>query len=132
MESVDNVMKELDDFEYFAGPKIIWNKTKVLKMKELDTTKYDIEFTEEPIKHLGVYVGKNYKYVSSMNWEGKVEKINNILKTWKMRRLTCYGKIIIIKCLIIPQLIYLGTAVSMPIHICKALHRTIWILNVKK
>ena len=45
-----------------------------MKMKELDTTKYDIEFTEEQIKHLGAYVGKNDKYVSSMNWEGKVEK----------------------------------------------------------
>ena len=42
MESVDNAMKKLDDFEYFAGPKINWNKTKVLKMKELYTTKYDI------------------------------------------------------------------------------------------
>ena len=61
-------------------------------MKELDTGNCDIEFTEEPIKYLGVYVGKNDKYVRNMNWEGKVEKVNNILKTWKMRRLTCYGK----------------------------------------
>ena len=51
-----------------------------------------------------------------------------------MRRLTCYGKIIIIKCLIIPQLVYLGTAVSMPSYICKALHRTIYtfIWNSKR
>ena len=59
-----------------------------------------------------------------MNWEGKVEKINNILKTWKMRQLTCYEKNMYIQCLIFPQLVYLGTAVSMPIRICKALHRT--------
>ena len=32
-------------------------------MKELDTNKYDIEFTEEPIKHFNVYVGKKDKYV---------------------------------------------------------------------
>ena len=81
----------------------------------------DIEFTEEPIKYLGVYVGKKFKELICMNWDKRIEKIHNILKTWKMRRLSCYGKIIIIKCLIVPQLVYVGTVIPIPKHICKNL-----------
>ena len=35
-----------------------------------------LHFTEDSIKCLGVYVGKCYKEVNNLNWEGKVGKTN--------------------------------------------------------
>ena len=126
LKSVDHVMNEIDRFGKIAGPKVNWNKTKMLKIMDINSGISEFDFTEEPVKFLGVFVGKNEEHVRRLNWEGKIEKVNNILKTWKMRRLTCYGKIIIIKCLIIPQIVYVATVVPMPEYICKGLHKTIY------
>ena len=126
IKSVNHVMKEIDSFGKIAGPKVNWNKTKMLKIMDFNLGISEFDFTEEPVKYLGIFVGKNEEHVRRLNWEGKIEKVNNILKTWKMRHLTCYGKIIIIKCLIVPQIVYVATVVPMPEYICKGLHKTIY------
>ena len=70
----------------------------------------NIEWTEEPIKYLGVVLTSNIDEFDKLNWSVKIEKkkkIKNVITLWKMRNLTFYGKIIIIKMLLISQFIYI-------------------------
>ena len=70
----------------------------------------------DPVKCLGIYVGKNYAEVEKRNWEGRIEKVENILNLWKMRNLTYFGKITVIKILIASQFVYVASAVPVPEH----------------
>ena len=54
------------------------------------------------------------------------EKIKNTLDLWKMRRLTFYGKVTIIKHLVTSQLVYTGTAVPVPLKIIKLVNRLVY------
>ena len=66
----------------------------------------NIEWTEEPIKYLGVVLTSNIDEFDKLNWSVKIENKNQkCYKTWKMRKLTFNGKIIIIKIVLISQLI---------------------------
>ena len=68
-----------------------------MKLYMNDDEVEDLYFTEDPIKYLGIYVCKNSVDVSNLNWESKVEKIKNTLHLWKSRKLTLYGKVVVIK-----------------------------------
>ena len=65
-----------------------------------------------------------------MNWDNKIEKIEKLIKSWKPRKLTMIGRIQIVKSLLIPQLIYNISVLSMPKDVIKkiesALFRYIW------
>jgi predicted FMN-binding regulatory protein PaiB len=57
-----------------------------------------------PGEKLWVYIST--KDLIEENYYNKKKKILEIIKTWQKRDLTLYGKLTIIKSLIIPQLIY--------------------------
>ena len=105
VESVNDIqyiMNEINDFGDYAGPKINWNKTEVMKLNTVDNFVHDnaiIYTDDQPVKYLGVYVGENKKLLQDLNWNVKIDKIRNVLNMWKMRDLTFYGRIIVLKML---------------------------------
>ena len=99
VQSVKEIMKEVEMFGEHAGPKINWTKSNFMKLNISNDEVEDFYFTEDPIKCLGIYVGKKNDDVQNLNWDSKVEKIKNTLDLWKMRKLTLYGKVIVIKLL---------------------------------
>ena len=63
VESVNDIqymMNEINDFGGYAGPKINWNKTEVMKLNTVDNFVHDnaIISIDQPVKYLGVYVGE--------------------------------------------------------------------------
>ena len=52
-------MKEVRNFEAVAGPQVNWDKTKIMKINTDYANRECGESTEQPIKYLGIYVGKN-------------------------------------------------------------------------
>ena len=80
VNSVNEVMKEVEIFGDNAGPKINWSKSKLMKLN-IDVQNTDkLHFTEDSIKCIGVYVGKCYKEVENLNGEGKVGKIKKYFR----------------------------------------------------
>ena len=73
-----------------------------------------IKWTDKPVKTLGIYFGHDKEKCEKLNWENKIEKINNLLLLWTKRNLTILGKILIIKSLIVPIFTYVSSACVVP------------------
>ena len=63
---------------------------------------------------LGVYISNNLQDSCQTNIESKIQKIEDILKLWTLRKLTLLGKVRVINTLIIPQLLYIGNVLHIP------------------
>ena len=84
-------------------------------------------YTCNNVKALGV----NFSSTTPLNevhqnWDSKVDKINNIIKVWKMRNLTMVGKILITKSLLSSQLTYLSSVLTLPEHVIKDINKTLF------
>ena len=132
-DSFSFVMEEIMLFGTNAGPKINLEKTNLLKLN-IEIDHIQIECTESPIKYLGIYVGKNEKEVEKYNWQDKLDKIQNIIRVWKLRNLTFYGKVVIIKTLLVSQIVYPAKVIRVPQTFIKSLNKIIYsfIWNSKK
>jgi hypothetical protein len=63
---------------------------------------------------LGVYITNDLQASCQINIEKKIQKIEDILKLWTLRKLTLLGKVRVINTLIIPQLLYIGNVIHIP------------------
>lgn len=83
------------------------------------------------IKILGVLFS-NSKSASDIaeNWDNKLEKMNNIVKSWKQRQLTILGRILLTKSLLASQMVYLLQALQAPELVIKninsLLYKFVW------
>ena len=69
----------------------------------------DRNFCWDPgtFKVLGIKLSTNLDCITDMNYEGKLTMVKRLLMQWRKRQLTPLGKIIVIKTLVIPKLVYL-------------------------
>ena len=99
MLSVSNVLKEIDKSSSVSG--IVMNKQKTKGIclgngNERDLVG-EIKWSDKPVKSLGIYFVKDKKQVEGLNCKPKLVKLEHILNRWKVRKLTYYTKITIIK-----------------------------------
>ena len=98
------------------------NKTEGLwigKLKSCLDKISGINWSHSPIKALGVYFGCNTVECNKLNWETKLNECENIIKHWLKRNLTFFGKIKVIKTLILTKFVYLVQSVKVPYDIIK-------------
>ena len=59
VNNVQNILNEINDFGNYAGPKVNWNKTEVMKLNIVNNTFHDNDiiyiYAEQLVKYL-VYV----------------------------------------------------------------------------
>jgi hypothetical protein len=79
------------------------------KLKHCKDKVGGIKWTDKPVKTLGIYFGHDKEECERLNWENKIEKINNLLLLWTKRNLTILGKILLIKFLIVPIFTYVAS-----------------------
>ena len=48
------------------------------------------------------------------NWTGRIEKLTRIIQLWSKRDLSIMGKIVIVKCFLVSQLIYVMQSIGLP------------------
>lgn len=110
-------MNETEIFGIFSGLKLNRNKTEGLwigKLKHCKDKIGGIKWTNEPVKALGIYFGHNKNECEKLNWEGKIDKMKNMIKQWGRRNLTMIGKILIIKSLVMPLFTFVVTSTIIP------------------
>jgi len=128
--SLKYILEELELFEKVAGPVVNKEKT-ILKwlgpeQKRWDLSNYVIPWSEGCVKYLGIYIGNDQNMIVRMNWETKLQKIQRMVDNWKKSNLTLFGKVLIVKTLLISQVINLIMYCSVPQPIIKRLDKILY------
>jgi hypothetical protein len=98
-EDVLKAMNEIEIVGSFSGLLLNRNKTEGVWIGNLKNCKYKIpgiNWTDKPIKSLGIYFGNNNEESQKLNWENKIEKMNKLFCAWGKGNLSILGKIVII------------------------------------
>ena len=91
----------------------------------------NVKMDQESSKILGINLTAELPAVVQANIYPALEKIQNIIKIWSMRKLTLFGKITVIKSLLESQLVYKLSVLPNPSHqllkeIDQALFNFLW------
>ena len=73
-----------------------------------------VDLTKETIKILGVHISYNKHLWDDLNFRDSIKKIVNIIRLWRMRKLTLEEKITIFKSLTISKTVYLTLLTTIP------------------
>ena len=102
-QNVDNILRELLAFQSFSGLRINMEKCAILKIGPFwksDAKFYTMKQSEGPVKILGYWIHPDKQTMYEYNFEKTLEKVNTIMKSWKDRNVTIFGKVTIVNTLI--------------------------------
>jgi len=85
----------------------LYGLAKVLEMIKFCHQEKNLNGQKTKLKSLGLWISTGPELSVSLNYNEKLEKVKEILRCWKYRRLTLLGKITVIKSLVVSQLVYL-------------------------
>lgn len=117
----------LEEFSIFSGLRLNAQKTKAMKLgtQELEANLPFI--VTEKINILGIVFqrDKMAKYIED-NWNNRILKLNNLIKTWSQRDLSFHGKVIIIKTYLMSQFGYVMQSIGLPENVLGLINRTMY------
>ena len=128
INSAHTLFNLLDDFEKLSGLAVNPTKTEGMwigSLRENKAKPFGIKWPNEPIKALGVY----YSYDQKLLHENFIEKLDSVKKLaniWSSRGLSLYGKVTVIKSLIIPKFVYVSSFLTIPEGVIKELNQLIF------
>ena len=79
-----------------------------------------------PIKALGVHYTYDLKLLHEKNFIERLDSVKKLINIWSSRGLSIYGKVTIIKSLIIPKLVYISSLLPTPKEIIQELNRLLF------
>ena len=126
--SVRNALCLIKEFGIFAGLSLNLSKTQGIILGQTDehTWTTDICWTNEPVKCLGIWLGHNKEQTDKLNWDCKINVMENRIKTWKPRNLSLNGKILIIKTLLLSVINLQATVLPITDGLEKRLNKLIY------
>ena len=105
--SLRRALTRIKIFSGEAGPSLNISKTKGFGFGTFDFNQFkSIDWTCEFVKTLGVYFSKNMNDAYEKTWRDKIEQIENHLKQWRCRNLTYFGKVTVLKSLVLSNITY--------------------------
>ena len=117
IESMENAIDIINKFCKSSGMKLNIEKTEAIlvgPLKNKYNSLYGAKITNEPIRCLGIYLGHDSKKCYEKNWNDKVKNLEKKLDIWKNRKLTLFGKCILINTLALSQLYFNATILKYP------------------
>ena len=87
---------------------------------------FGIKWPNEPIKALGVHYTYDLKLLHEKNFIERLDSVKKLLNIWSSRGLSIYGKVMIIKSLIIPKLVYISSLLPTPKEIIQELNQLLY------
>ena len=92
----------------------------------VQNAQYDINWTNDPIELLGIYLSKNPKECVMLNFQSKIDALLRKLHWWKARDLSLTGRVLIVKALVLSRFQYLASLVNIPENIIKQVNRIVY------
>ena len=126
--SAKELLDSLNTFEKYSGLKMNVSKTKAMwieTMKNSSEKPLGLEWCLT-VKNLGVIFSCNQKVIFSQNFQEKLDKIQKVINIWNMRGLSSFGRMTIVKTLLIPKFLYVSSIIQTPMEIIKRMERMIF------
>lgn len=104
------LLNEIQRFSEVSGLMLNKSKTKGLFLgnrRNNRRTIHGIDFSKSVVKALGIYFSANTQEAQQLNWNKLIEDIQNLLNSWKRRKLTLFGRITVLKSLAMSKCNYL-------------------------
>ena len=123
---IDKALNNINAFSRVSGLTLNISKTEGLCIGQYVDMKPEyktIKWPEHPIRYLGIYIGNDKEVCEKLNWTNKIDDMQKLIDSWRTRKLTLQGKILIIKSLVIPKITYSASMLSVPNHIIKDINK---------
>ena len=129
IESAHILFQLLENFKNLSGLKVNSSKTEGMwlgSLKGNEMKPLGIKWPSNPIKALGVFFSYDKKLLFQKNFSERLDKIKKLINIWSSRGLSLYGKVTIIKTLLLPKVVYISSLLPTPEHIVKELNYLIY------
>ena len=115
-DDLNEALSTIKIFGKYSGLLLNIGKTKGVKLDYASPMTFDNDEIEwkESVKALGTFFSKNKTIMNELNWDSKIEKCKNAIDIWKKRNLTLYGRLTVIKSILIPKFTYLAQSLYFP------------------
>ena len=117
-------------FRKRSGLKINTSKIEGMWVGSLSNNKskpFGNKWSGEPIKALGFYYSYDTKLLQEKNFIERLNSVKKLVNLWSSRGLTVYGKVTVIKSLIIPKFVYILSLLPAPREIVQEFNRILII-----
>ena len=111
----------LDDFEKVSGLKLNVEKTEAMWIGSFNNrvdTPFGVKW-QKCVKFLGIFITYDVQLLVEKNFKQRLKKVKNTINSWKIRGLSIYGKVNIIKSILFPKMIYPSSILCTPVEIIK-------------
>ena len=85
-----------------------------------------INWPNEPIKALGIFYTYDQKAPSKKNVLENLDNVKKRLNVWHSRGLSLYGKVTVIKSLVVPTIVYVSSLMSISKEIIVEINRLLF------
>ena len=132
LSDISSAKALFDLLEVFKKPSgLMINTTKTEGMwigssRENKAKPLGIKWPNEPIKALGVHYTYDLKLLHEKNFVERLDSVKKLINIWSSRGLSIYGKVTVIKSLIIPKLVYISSLLPTPKGIIQELNRLLF------
>ena len=121
ISSLKNSLLLLERFSVCSGLCINKDKTEVipLNIQNVDKHKLGISWQKGSFKMLGIWFSSNEDEMIRLNLNDKVERIKNTIIAWSNMHLTMFGKITVLKTMVLSQILNVCSTVYVPEYFIK-------------
>ena len=119
----------LNNFNRLCGLTINYSKTEGMwigSCRNNSSKPFRIKWARESIKGLAVHYSYDPILLREKNVIENLDKIKNLLNLWSCRGLSLYGKVTVIKSVVIPKFVYKCSLLPVPDEIVKELNRLVY------
>ena len=123
------LFKLLESFQRLSGLKVNSSKTEGLwigSLKNNQIKPFGIKWPEEPIKALGAFFTYNQNLLYQKNFKERLEDTKKLINIWSSRGLSIYGKVTVIKSLLLPKFVYITSLLPTPNNVIKDLNQLLF------
>ena len=128
IDSAQALFNLLKVFKNLSGLVINSSKTEGMwigSSRDKTSKPFGVKWPDEPIKALGVYYSFDIKLARKKFIE-RLDSVKKLINIWSSRGLSIYGKVTVIKSLIIPAFVYISLLLPVPKEIVKELNQMIF------
>ena len=112
IQNMERIIKKLKWFTHQSGLTVNYEKTVLYRVGSLRNSnatlimQEQMAWVDEGLNMLGVYITDDTQRLEKKNYDPILLKIDNILKSWKGRRLSLLGKVTVLNSLIASMLVH--------------------------